>query len=78
MPGDFGFGRRFDCAPVSVRGPKLIEILEHTAPVFARLDYQIQVHGHNDARPLSTARPRDEGETSVPPSLDPIPKKKDD
>ena len=32
--------------------PKLIEILQLIAPVLARLDNQIQVHGHTDARPF--------------------------
>jgi chemotaxis protein MotB len=32
--------------------PKLVDILEHIAPVLARLSNQIQVHGHTDARPF--------------------------
>jgi chemotaxis protein MotB len=32
--------------------PKLVEILSRIAPLLARLNNQIQVHGHTDARPF--------------------------
>jgi chemotaxis protein MotB len=48
---DGGQNLLFDLSSAELK-PKLIEILEHIAPVLARLDNQIQVHGHTDARPF--------------------------
>src|SRR5450432_2159276 len=48
---DGGQNLLFDLSSAELK-PKLVEILEHIAPVLARLDNQIQVHGHTDARPF--------------------------
>ncbi|HEX3854068.1 MAG TPA: flagellar motor protein MotB [Polyangiaceae bacterium] len=48
---DGGQNLLFDLSSAELK-PKLIEILELIAPVLARLDNQIQVHGHTDARPF--------------------------
>jgi chemotaxis protein MotB len=48
---DGGQNLLFDLSSAELK-PKLIEILARIAPVLARLDNQIQVHGHTDARPF--------------------------
>ena len=48
---DGGQNLLFDLSSAELK-PKLIEILERLAPILARLDNQIQVHGHTDARPF--------------------------
>ena len=48
---DGGQNLLFDLSSSELK-PKLIEILQLIAPVLARLDNQIQVHGHTDARPF--------------------------
>lgn len=48
---DGGQNLLFDLSSAELK-PKLIEILGQIAPVLARLDNQIQVHGHTDARPF--------------------------
>src|SRR5450432_4180878 len=48
---DGGQNLLFDLSSAELK-PKLIEILALIAPVLARLDNQIQVHGHTDARPF--------------------------
>ncbi len=48
---DGGQNLLFDLSSAELK-PKLIEILSKIAPVLARLDNQIQVHGHTDARPF--------------------------
>ncbi len=48
---DGGQNLLFDLSSAELK-PKLVEILSRIAPVLARLDNQIQVHGHTDARPF--------------------------
>jgi chemotaxis protein MotB len=48
---DGGQNLLFDSSSAELK-PKLVEILARIAPVLARLDNQIQVHGHTDARPF--------------------------
>ena len=48
---DGGQNLLFDLSSAELK-PKLIDILSRIAPVLARLDNQIQVHGHTDARPF--------------------------
>jgi chemotaxis protein MotB len=48
---DGGQNLLFDLSSAELK-PKLIDILARIAPVLARLDNQIQVHGHTDARPF--------------------------
>jgi chemotaxis protein MotB len=48
---DGGQNLLFDLSSAELK-PKLVEILARIAPVLARLDNQIQVHGHTDARPF--------------------------
>jgi chemotaxis protein MotB len=48
---DGGQNLLFDLSSSELK-PKLVEILELIGPVLARLDNQIQVHGHTDARPF--------------------------
>ncbi|MEO8904654.1 MAG: flagellar motor protein MotB [Polyangiaceae bacterium] len=48
---DGGQNLLFDLSSSELK-PKLVEILQLIAPVLARLDNQIQVHGHTDARPF--------------------------
>ena len=48
---DGGQNLLFDLSSSELK-PKLIEILQLIAPILARLDNQIQVHGHTDARPF--------------------------
>jgi chemotaxis protein MotB len=38
--------------------PALVTLLERLAPILAKLDNQIQVHGHTDARPFPTGSTR--------------------
>jgi chemotaxis protein MotB len=54
---DGGQNLLFDLSSSELK-PKLIEILQLIAPVLARLDNQIQVHGHTDARPFATGSGR--------------------
>ena len=54
---DGGQNLLFDSSSSELK-PKLIEILARIAPVLARLDNQIQVHGHTDARPFPTGSGR--------------------
>ena len=54
---DGGQNLLFDLSSSELK-PKLIEILQLIAPVLARLDNQIQVHGHTDARPFPTGSGR--------------------
>ncbi len=49
---DGGQNLLFDLSSAELK-PKLIEILELIAPILGRLDNQIQVHGHTDARPFA-------------------------
>jgi chemotaxis protein MotB len=48
---DGGQNLLFDSSSAELK-PKLIDILAKIAPVLARLQNQIQVHGHTDARPF--------------------------
>ncbi|HEY2407777.1 MAG TPA: flagellar motor protein MotB [Polyangiaceae bacterium] len=48
---DGGKDLLFDLSSAELK-PKLVEILAKIAPLLARLDNQIQVHGHTDARPF--------------------------
>jgi chemotaxis protein MotB len=48
---DGGQNLLFDLSSAELK-PKLVDILSRIAPVLARLDNQIQVHGHTDARPF--------------------------
>ncbi|MEP7050455.1 MAG: flagellar motor protein MotB [Pseudomonadota bacterium] len=54
---DGGQNLLFDLSSSELK-PKLIEILQLIAPVLARLDNQIQVHGHTDGRPFPTGSGR--------------------
>ena len=48
---DGGKDLLFDLSSAELK-PKLVDILAKIAPLLARLDNQIQVHGHTDARPF--------------------------
>ena len=54
---DGGQNLLFDLSSSELK-PKLIEILQLIAPILARLDNQIQVHGHTDARPFPSGSGR--------------------
>jgi chemotaxis protein MotB len=54
---DGGQNLLFDLSSAELK-PKLVDILSRIAPVLARLDNQIQVHGHTDARPFPTGSGR--------------------
>ncbi len=54
---DGGQNLLFDLSSAELK-PKLVEILSRIAPVLARLDNQIQVHGHTDARPFAAGSGR--------------------
>ncbi len=54
---DGGQNLLFDLSSAELK-PKLVEILALIAPVLARLDNQIQVHGHTDARPFPASSGR--------------------
>src|SRR5450755_777567 len=54
---DGGQNLLFDLSSAELK-PQLVEILERIAPVLGRLDNQIQVHGHTDARPFAAGSGR--------------------
>ncbi|MGC4093571.1 MAG: flagellar motor protein MotB [Polyangiaceae bacterium] len=56
---DGGKETSFDSSSSELK-PKLVELLEFLAPVLGRLDNQLQIHGHTDAR----AFPKGSGRTN--------------
>ena len=48
---DGGNDLLFDLSSSELK-PRLVQLLERLAPILARLDNDIQVHGHTDARPF--------------------------